>query len=59
MTFVVENGTVRMVHSAIYALGRFQVQKKGEGKAAGLMHDDDAAAWITASRREEEAEEKR
>jgi AbrB family looped-hinge helix DNA binding protein len=56
VTFVVENGTVRVVNSAIYALQRFQAQMKGEGKAAGLMNDDDVAAWITASRREEEAE---
>ena len=55
VTFVVEDGTVRVVNSAIYALQRFQAQMKGEGKAAGLMNDDDVAAWITASRREEEA----
>lgn len=56
VTFVVEDGTVRVVNSAIYALQRFQAQMKGEGKAAGLMNDDDVAAWITTSRREEEAE---
>lgn len=56
VTFVVEDGTVRVVNSAIYALQRFQAQMKGEGKAAGLMNDDDVAAWITASRREEESE---
>ena len=56
VTFVVEDGTVRVVNSAIYALQRFQAKMKGEGKAAGLMNDDDVAAWITASRREEEAE---
>ena len=56
VTFVVEYGIVRVVHSAIYALQRSQAQMKGEGKAAGLMNDDDVAAWITASRREEEAE---
>ena len=56
LTFVVEDGTVRVVNSAIYALQRFQAQIKGEGKAAGLINEDDVAAWITASRREEEAE---
>ena len=56
VTFVVEDGTVRVVNSAIYALQRFQAQMKGEGKAVGLMNDDDVAAWITASRKEEEAE---
>ena len=56
VTFVVEDGNVRVVNSAIYALQRFQAQMKREGKAAGLMNDDDVAAWITASRREEDAE---
>ena len=56
VTFVVEDGTVRVVNSAIYALQRFQAQMKGEGKAAGLMNYKGVAAWIAASRREEEAE---
>ena len=56
VTFVVENGTVRVMNSAVYALQRFQMQMKGEGVAAGLATDEDVAAWITASRREEEAE---
>lgn len=56
VTFVVEDGNVRVVNSAIYALQRFQAQMKGEGKTAGLINDDDVAAWITASRREEDAE---
>ena len=56
VTFVVENGTVRVVNSAIYALQRFQKQMQGAAEEAGLMTDEDIAAWITASRREEEAE---
>ena len=56
VTFIVENGTVRVVNSAIYALQRLQAQMAGEGKAVGLMSEEDVAAWITASRREEEAE---
>lgn len=56
VTFIVENNNVRVVNSAIYALQRFQVQMAGEGKAAGLLTDEDVAAWITASRREEDAE---
>ena len=55
-TFIVEGNTVRVVNSAIYALQRLQAQMAGEGKAVGLMTDEDVAAWITASRREEEAE---
>ena len=56
VTFIVEGNTVRVVNSAIYALQRLQAQIAGEGKAIGLMTDEDVAAWITASRREEEAE---
>ena len=56
VTFVVENGSVRVVNSAIYALQRLQRQMKGASEAAGLMTDEDVAAWITASRREEDAE---
>ena len=56
VTFIVEGNTVRVVNSAIYALQRLQAQMVGEGKAVGLMTDEDVAAWITASRREEEAE---
>ena len=56
VTFIVEGSTVRVVNSAIYALQRLQAQMAGEGKAVGLMTDEDVAAWITASRREEEAE---
>ena len=56
VTFIVEGNTVRVVNSAIYALQRLQAQMAGEGKTVGLMTDEDVAAWITASRREEEAE---
>jgi len=57
VTFIVEGGTVRVVNSAIYALQRLQAQMAaGEGKTVGLMTDEDVAAWITASRREEETE---
>ena len=56
VTFIVEGNTVRVVNSALYALQRLQAQMAGEGKAVGLMTDEDVAAWITASRREEEAE---
>lgn len=56
VTFIVEGGTVRVVNSAIYALQRLQAQMAGEEKTVGLMTDEDVAAWITASRREEETE---
>lgn len=56
VTFIVENNTVRVVNSAIYALQRFQQQMTGEGVRTGLLSDEDVAAWITDSRREEESE---
>ena len=56
VTFIVEGDTVKVVNSAVYALQRFQEQMKGEGKKAGLLSDEDVAAWITSSRREEDAE---
>lgn len=56
VTFIVEGNTVRVVNSAIYALQCFQQQMMGEAERTGLYTDEDVAAWITASRREEDAE---
>ena len=56
VTFVAENNTVKVVNSTVYALKRFQEQMKDEAGKAGLLSDEAVAAWITASRREEEAE---
>ena len=57
VTFVVENGEVKVINSAIYALKRFQKQMDGKADAAGLYSDDDIANWITNSSREEESNE--
>ena len=51
-----EGNEVKVVNSAVYALKRFQEQMKGEASKAGLLSEDDVANWITASRREENAE---
>lgn len=56
VTFISQNGIVRVVNSAVYALERFQEQMKGEGERAGLLSEEDVAEWITRSRREENAE---
>ena len=56
VTFIVEEGSVRIVNSAVYALQRFQQQMKGEAENAGFFTEEDIAAWITKSRREENAE---
>lgn len=55
VTFVVEDGEVKVINSAIYALKRFQKQMSGKAEAAGLYTDEDIANWITNSRREEES----
>ena len=56
VTFIVENGTVRVINSAVYAMQKFQEQMKGEAEKAGFASEDDVADWITDSRREENAE---
>ena len=56
VTFIVEGNTVRVVNSAVYALMRFQEQMKGKAQDAGLMSEEDVAAWITQTRREETSE---
>ncbi len=53
VTFIVENGTVEVVNSAVYAVKQFQQQMKGEAEKAGLFSDEDVSDWITASRQEE------
>ena len=56
VTFIVENGPVRVINSAVYAMQKFQEQMKGEAGKAGFASEDDVADWITDSRREENAE---
>ena len=56
VTFLVENGTITIMNSAVYALKKFQRQMAGEAEKAGLFSEEDVAEWITRSRREENAE---
>lgn len=56
VTFIVENGTVRVINSAIYAMQKFQEQMKGAADKAGFTSEEDVTNWITNSRREENAE---
>lgn len=56
VTFIVENGTVKVMNSAIYAMHKFQAQMKDEAAKAGFSSEEDIADWITNSRREENAE---
>ena len=43
VTFIVENGTVRVINSAVYAMQKFQEQMKGEAGKAGFVNEDDVA----------------
>lgn len=56
VTFIVEGKHVRVVNSAVYALMRLQEQMRGQAQEAGLLTEEDVAAWITQSRREESVE---
>ncbi len=56
VTFIVEDGTVRVINSAIYAMQKFQEQMKGQAAQAGFTSEEDVANWITESHREENAE---
>lgn len=56
VTFIVENDSVRIINSAVYAMQKFQEQMKGQAALAGFVSEEDIANWITDSRREENAE---
>lgn len=56
VTFIFENGSVRMINSAVYAMQKFQEQMKGQAEKAGFTSEEDVADWITNTRREENAE---
>lgn len=56
VTFIVENGSVKVINSAIYAIQKFQKQMQGQAEKAGFSSEEDVADWITNSRREENRE---
>ena len=56
VTFIVDGNNVRVVNSAIYSLQKFQEQMKGEAEKVGFFSEEDAANWITQSRRDEAVE---
>lgn len=56
VTFIVQNGSVRVINSAVYAMQKFQKQMAGEAEKAGFTSEEDVSEWITESRREENAE---
>lgn len=56
VTFIFENGSVRVINSTVYAMQKFQEQMKGQAEKAGFTSEEDVADWITNTRREENAE---
>lgn len=54
ITFVVENGNVRIINSAVYAMQMLQAQMNGEAEAAGITSDDDVMDLVKEIRAESE-----
>lgn len=55
ITFVVENGSVRVINSAIYAMQMLQAQMDGEAETAGIASDEDVMKLVKEVRAESEA----
>ena len=54
VSFIVENGNVRIVNSAVYAMQMLQNEMRGESKKAGLDSDEDIMAMVKEMRQEDE-----
>lgn len=54
VTFVVENGSVRLINSAVYAMQMLQAQMKGEAEQAGLTSEEDIMSLVKEVRAESE-----
>ncbi len=52
VTFIVENGNVRIVNSAVYAMQVFQQKMQGEAERSGLTSDEDVSEMINELRSE-------
>lgn len=56
VTFVVENGNVRLINSAVYAMQMLQAQMAGEAKNTGLTTDEAVMDLVKEVRAESEGE---
>ena len=54
VTFVVENGNVRIINSAVYAMQMLQKQMEGEAERNGLTSDDLVMDMVKEVRAESE-----
>lgn len=52
VTFVVENGSVFIVNSAVYAMQKLQKEMSGEAEAAGLRSEDKIMELVKETRAE-------
>ena len=55
VTLVVENGNVRLINSAVYAMQMLQSKMVGEAEASGLTSDDAVMDLVKEIRAESEA----
>lgn len=54
VTFIVENGSVRMVNSTVYAMQVLQREMAGEAERAGLTSDEEVMALVHELRSEDD-----
>lgn len=52
VTFIVENGSVKIVNSAVYAMQVFQQKMEGEAENASLENEEDIMALVSEMREE-------
>lgn len=52
VTFIVENGSVKIVNSAVYAMQVFQQKMEGEAENASLENEEDIIALVSEMREE-------
>ena len=53
MTFVVSQGEVRIINSAVYAIKLLQEGMQGQAEAAGIQREEDVLKLAKAVRAEE------
>lgn len=54
VTFIVENGTVRIINSAVYAMQLLQHEMAGEATKIGLKNDADVMTLVKEVRNEDD-----
>lgn len=52
VTFIVNNGEVKVVNSAVYAMKLFQEQMTGEAEKAGIKSEEDVVDLVKSVRDE-------